>query len=150
MGSLGSGQSKQGGGGPEPGHQVEEPSRVLDPGPPPAVVEERHEMSEIPEARTRAPEPRTEGPREPRRTPTRHGTVGAERELRAELHHGARQLLGPTATEEEVQKVANDWYDEPPPEPPPETAFERRSREADITRAKADVERYIAGRRDEP
>ena len=71
-------------------------------------------------------------------------TVQAERNLRSELNKAARHVLGATATEEEVRKLTEEWHEQPAREPPPETAFERRRRERDASRARGDIEQHLA------
>ena len=76
--------------------------------------------------------------------PIGSATVLAERSLHAELRRAARRTLGPNATDAEVRKLASDWYNEPPPEMPPETDAERRQREQDEAEGLADVEEHHA------
>ena len=70
-------------------------------------------------------------------------TVRAERSLRADLIRAARRVLGPAATEEDVRRLGEEWYEGPSPEPLPETDVERRRRERESAKARADIERYL-------
>ena len=77
-----------------------------------------------------------------RRGRTGHNTIQAERSLQAGLREAARRVLGPEASAAAVHKLAEEWYEETPREPPAETAFARRRRERDAAAARADVERH--------
>ena len=68
--------------------------------------------------------------------------ITAERRLEDQLHAAAREILGPAATEAEVQTLADREYYGPELPEREETAAERRQWEEDLERQRAQVRRW--------